>query len=65
MIVCICYNKTEVDIQKAIDEGASSSFKVGQKTGAGFCCGACRPVIQEMVEKTHGPEETEIFEAEG
>lgn len=48
-IVCLCKHVSRGTIQKAINEGCDSVESVGDKTGAGTQCGACKKIIEEMI----------------
>lgn len=49
MIVCICRAVSDRTIDAVIDDGAGTVAEVGERCGAGTCCGACRPAIAEMI----------------
>lgn len=49
MYICICNCVTENDVERARREGAVTADEVFEKTGAGNCCGACKPVIQDLL----------------
>lgn len=48
-IVCLCKNISADAIRKAINDGADTVEKVGQVTGAGTVCGACKNIIEDMI----------------
>jgi len=48
--VCLCKVASDRDVKAAIDEGARTVDQVGEACGAGTGCGACRPMIHEMLE---------------
>ena len=48
MIVCLCYGKSERDVDAAIREGADSVEAIGDRCGAGTGCGAC---VQEIAQR--------------
>jgi bacterioferritin-associated ferredoxin len=50
MYVCLCKIATDKDVSAAISEGARTVEEVGEACGAGTGCGACRPMIHEMLE---------------
>jgi bacterioferritin-associated ferredoxin len=50
MLVCLCRAVSDRTLQRAIDRGASSVQEVMRCTGAGTCCGSCRPAIAAMLE---------------
>ena len=47
--VCYCFNITNGDIKKAIEDGATTLEEVQEKTGAGTACGACLDQIDVLV----------------
>ena len=49
MIVCVCENVTEQEIADVIDANTTIA-DVENKTLAGSCCGACREIIETMIE---------------
>jgi bacterioferritin-associated ferredoxin len=51
MIVCLCRSVTDRAIRAAIDAGATTMEEVGQACRAGTGCGACRIVIEEMLDE--------------
>jgi len=48
--VCLCKVASDKDVKAAISEGARTVDQVGEACGAGTGCGACRPMIHEMLE---------------
>ena len=50
MYVCLCKIASDTDVKSAIDDGARTVDEVGEACGAGTGCGACRPMIHEMLE---------------
>jgi bacterioferritin-associated ferredoxin len=50
MYVCICHGVTDRDIRETLLDGAETAEEVAACTGAGTCCGACRPTVEAMVE---------------
>ena len=50
MYVCLCKVASDRDVKVAIDQGARTVDQVGDACGAGTGCGACRPMIHEMLE---------------
>jgi bacterioferritin-associated ferredoxin len=48
--VCLCRAASDRDVEAAIDDGARTVDEVGEACGAGTGCGACRPMIHEMLE---------------
>ena len=47
--VCYCFNITNGDIKKAIEDGARTLEEVQEKTDAGTACGACLEQIEVLV----------------
>ena len=50
MYVCLCKAASDLDVATAIADGARTVDEVGEACGAGTGCGACRPMIHEMLE---------------
>lgn len=48
-IVCLCKQVSREKIQNSINEGCDSIEAVGNATGAGTQCGACKPAIEKMI----------------
>lgn len=48
MIVCVCRGKSERDIQRAIDRGASTIRDL-QRCGIGTECGSCHNALRMML----------------
>ncbi|MBV9994480.1 MAG: nitrate reductase [Caulobacteraceae bacterium] len=48
-LICACRGVREAKIREALAKGAPSVEAVGETTGAGGGCGACRPEIARMV----------------
>jgi bacterioferritin-associated ferredoxin len=48
--VCLCKAASDKDVKAAIADGADTVDAVGETCGAGTGCGACRPMIHEMLE---------------
>ena len=48
MIVCICQGKSDRDINKVIDRGATSLRDL-QRCGIGDQCGSCHVSLREMI----------------
>ena len=51
MYVCLCMEKTEDDINKLIEEGFDTIQKLVPETGVTAGCGACRFMIQKMIDE--------------
>jgi bacterioferritin-associated ferredoxin len=41
VLVCLCYPKSDREIDAVIDDGAQTVQEIGQRCGAGTGCGAC------------------------
>lgn len=50
MWVCICNAVAARDVHSAIEAGASTRDAVTAACGAGGDCGACHPMIEEMLD---------------
>ncbi|MCS6902479.1 MAG: (2Fe-2S)-binding protein [Myxococcales bacterium] len=51
MYICLCKGVSERVIKACLREGARTVHQVGLICGAGTDCGACRGVLQEMIEE--------------
>jgi len=49
MIVCLCYGKSEREVDAAIQSGADSVEAVGDRCGAGTGCGMCVDEIAQRL----------------
>ena len=49
MIVCLCRGVSETTLQDAIDAGATTLRQVAEACGAGTDCGACCPMVKELL----------------
>ncbi len=54
MIVCVCKFVSDRAVRAARDAGAATVEAVGAATGAGTCCGACRPTIAKILAEGAG-----------
>ena len=52
MIVCHCKGLTDRDIRRAVREGAMDRTSVTRVCRAGSDCGGCRPLIDEIIDKS-------------
>ena len=52
MIVCLCRVVTDRAVRDAIDSGAQTAEEVGHRCGAGTGCGACKGVVEEILEQS-------------
>jgi bacterioferritin-associated ferredoxin len=50
MFVCVCHAVSADEVERAIDEGASTREAVTAACRAGGDCGACHQKIEEMIE---------------
>lgn len=51
MYVCLCMEKNEDDINRLIEEGFNTIEKLIPETGVTAGCGACRFMIQKMIDE--------------
>jgi bacterioferritin-associated ferredoxin len=51
MYVCVCKAVTDKEVENAIDDGACTVADVTRECGAGGDCGACRGMIEDMIEE--------------
>lgn len=69
MYVCICNAVTDRAIRDAAARGVSTADELAAETGAGTCCGACRPlalqILNEGSMRHHGHEHGLMFGAAG
>ena len=49
MIVCLCRGVSEREIRRVVGAGANTAEAIGAASGAGGDCGACRPMLAELV----------------
>ena len=49
MVVCVCAESREKDIEKALDAGACSLDEIGDRCGAGRDCGLCHEALLAML----------------
>jgi bacterioferritin-associated ferredoxin len=49
VIVCVCRFVNDGAIRVARDAGAITVEAIGAATGAGTCCGSCRPTIARIL----------------
>lgn len=50
MLVCHCNGVSDRSIRKAVRKGAGSIREVARMSGAGACCGGCRPAVRDILE---------------
>lgn len=51
MIVCVCHNISERQIEQALYEGAESVETLSARLGACTGCGCCRETCQDLVDR--------------
>ncbi len=49
MIICVCNNVSESDIDAAVANGAQSINQLSQKTGLGTGCGGCLETAKSLL----------------
>ncbi|MBL0030563.1 MAG: (2Fe-2S)-binding protein [Rhodanobacteraceae bacterium] len=54
MFVCVCSAVTDRQIERAIAGGADHLDAIAAETGAGACCGSCRPLLLDIIEQHAG-----------
>jgi bacterioferritin-associated ferredoxin len=52
MIICLCRAKSDKDVSRAIEAGASSIRDL-QECGIGTDCGSCHGVLRQMLAAAH------------
>lgn len=52
MIVCLCKNVTELQIEQLVQNGKTTLRDVVETSQAGTCCGACFFEVEKIVEDT-------------
>jgi bacterioferritin-associated ferredoxin len=55
MYVCVCNAVTDRQIEHAVADGADGLDAVIARTGAGACCGSCRPLLLDIIEEQRAP----------
>lgn len=53
MVVCHCEALNDKAIQAVVGAGACTVEDVQRACGAGGDCGGCRPVIEDLLRRTH------------
>ena len=51
MFVCLCSAVSERQVEQAISKGADTLEALAGTTGAGACCGSCRPLLLDIIEQ--------------
>ena len=59
MYVCSCRQVTDFDAARAIAQGARTVAELSAATGAGTCCGSCRPTLERLVSVSRRADEGE------
>jgi bacterioferritin-associated ferredoxin len=54
MYVCVCKAVTDKEVRAAIEGGAETVCQVTAACAAGGDCGACKGMIQDMIDETKG-----------
>jgi bacterioferritin-associated ferredoxin len=54
VIVCLCKAVSDGRVRAARDAGARTVEAIGASTGAGTCCGCCRPAIARILAESPG-----------
>jgi bacterioferritin-associated ferredoxin len=55
MYVCVCNAVTDRTIREAAVRGVQSFEQLAHETGAGTCCGACRPLALQILKEPGTP----------
>jgi bacterioferritin-associated ferredoxin len=55
MYVCLCHGVTDHAIRDAAARGVRCLDALATETGLGTCCGACRPLAQEVLGEASAP----------
>lgn len=58
MIVCLCHAVSDRDLDRVIEEGASTVEEIGQRCGAGTDCGTCLGELRERLSGDADPAST-------
>lgn len=51
MYVCICHAVRDLDVERAIEDGADSVAAVTRHCKAGGDCGSCHQYIEDLLEE--------------
>lgn len=49
-VICHCKNVDYITIRKAMIAGARTLDEIKEMTGAGTCCGRCKPLVQNVID---------------
>jgi len=53
MIICLCRDVSEREVETAVARGATTVSEVSRACGAGSDCGACHHLLAALIEETH------------
>ncbi len=48
-LVCLCHGVNERRVRREIDAGATTVGEIAERCGAGSCCFACHPTLDELL----------------
>lgn len=55
MYVCLCYQVTDRDIYRAVEEeGITSLAQLAEKMSVGRCCGCCAEYAERLIAQANG-----------
>jgi bacterioferritin-associated ferredoxin len=54
VILCLCHGVSDHAVTAAISTGACSVDQIQRACGAGSDCGACRDLLEALVERARG-----------
>ena len=54
MLLCLCKGVSDRVVRLAVANGASTIDGVAARCGAGTDCGACRPMIHDLIQEAEG-----------
>ena len=49
MILCCCTGTSDRELRAQVRAGARDRESLGELTGAGACCGGCRPILRDLL----------------
>jgi bacterioferritin-associated ferredoxin len=50
MLICLCKGVSDKKVRAVIDGGAETTAQIGEACGAGTGCGACVPMLEDMLD---------------
>ncbi len=53
MIICLCRDVSERQVETAVARGATTVSEVSRACGAGSDCGACQHLLAALIEDAH------------